>query len=179
MNHQNHLIKRRCANLGVQGRRRLPNEIFNPLIQQSKVNSKELGREKNAGGKADQHGNIHTIILTLAMCHYSVPPNQLRISAHVSFLSVPHRPLLSLPPCFNPSTQRLILLNIQSKGQGGSNMINYRLSAAVSVHYVMQTSVQTHIHFLDAPLLIFPAVSFQFMPTSFLMLTARYNSAPL
>lgn len=39
-------------------------------------------------------------------------------------------------------------------------MINYRLSAAVSVHYVMQTSVQTHIYFVDAPLLISPAVSF-------------------
>lgn len=50
--HQKHLIKRRCANLGVQGRGRLLNEIFNPVIQSSKVNSKKLGREKNARGKA-------------------------------------------------------------------------------------------------------------------------------
>lgn len=58
-------------------------------------------------------------------------------------------------------------------------MINYRLSAAASVYYVMQTSVQTHIHFVDAAFLIFPAVSFQFMPTSFFTSIAHYNSAPL
>lgn len=33
MNHQNQLIKRRSGSLGVQGRGRLLNEIFNPLIQ--------------------------------------------------------------------------------------------------------------------------------------------------
>lgn len=35
-------------------------------------------------------------------------------------------------------------------------MINYRLSAAVSVYYIMQTLVQTHIRFLDAAPVIFP-----------------------
>lgn len=45
-------------------------------------------------------------------------------------------------------------------------MINYRLSAAVSGYYVMQTLVQTHINFVDAALLIFfpHPVSFQFLP---------------
>lgn len=52
-------------------------------------------------------------------------------------------------------------------------MINYRLSAAASVDYVMQTSVQTHIHFIDAAFSIFPAVSFQFMPTSLLLSIAH------
>lgn len=48
-------------------------------------------------------------------------------------------------------------------------MINYRLSAPVSVYYVMQTLVQTHIHFAAAAAFpIFPAVSFQFVPASFL-----------
>ena len=34
-------------------------------------------------------------------------------------------------------------------------MINYRLSAAVSVYYVMQTLAQTHIRFVDVPSLVF------------------------
>lgn len=33
-------------------------------------------------------------------------------------------------------------------------MINYRLSAAVSVYYVMQTLAQAHIHFVDVPSLV-------------------------
>lgn len=56
-------------------------------------------------------------------------------------------------------------------------MINYRISAAVSVQYVMQTLAETHIHFVDASFQFFLAVSFQFMPTSFSASIAPYNSA--
>lgn len=61
-------------------------------------------------------------------------------------------------------------------------MINYRLSSAVSVHGVLQTSVQTRIHFVGAGVFffaIFPAVSFQYVPTCFFTSIAHYNSAPL
>ena len=52
-------------------------------------------------------------------------------------------------------------------------MINYRLSAAASVDYVTRTSVQTHVRFIDAAFPIFPAASFQFMPTSLLLSIAH------
>ena len=48
-------------------------------------------------------------------------------------------------------------------------MINNRLSAAAPVYYAMQTLVQKHIHFVDDAFLISPAVTLQFMPTSFFL----------
>lgn len=86
------------------------------------------------------------------------------------FIPWPH---LSLPPCFNPSTWRLILLNSQNMSREGHNMINYRLLAAVSVYYIMQTLVKnTHLfcwcHFSHVP-----PVSFHSIPTFY------YNSASL
>lgn len=54
-------------------------------------------------------------------------------------------------------------------------MINYRLSAAVSLYYIMQTLVQTHIRFLHAAPAIFPFS----LDASSLATVTRYDSALL
>lgn len=106
-----------------------------------------LGQSQLAWGPAHSHSCIRAVSLCSSQTN-----RELVLTPFISLLW-PH---LSLPPCFNPSTWRLILLNIQSRSQEGCNMINYRLSAAVSVYYIMQTLVQTHIRFLDAAPVIFP-----------------------
>lgn len=107
-----------------------------------------MGREKRhmghcgvAGERADNHSNISCVPL------FQTSTGPVRISvAGFHFFVFLSGPLLSLPPCINPSLWRLILLNIQTKCQQGCNMINYTCRPSLPCH----TDISPHhLHFAD------------------------------